>query len=81
MIALRFRESVRRTLESIRQNPLAGSPYPVRNPQLEGLRSRAVAAYGFIRVYYLVGNDAIHVVRILHGKRDVQRILQNEGRL
>jgi plasmid stabilization system protein ParE len=32
-----------------------------------------------IRIYYLLDEDTIRVIRILHGKRDVKRILEREG--
>ena len=31
-----------------------------------------------IRIYDALEGDAIHIIRILHGKRDVLRILQSE---
>ena len=31
-----------------------------------------------IRIYYALEADAMHIIRILHGKRDVRRILENE---
>lgn len=31
-----------------------------------------------IRIYYALDADAMHIIRILHGKRDVRRVLGNE---
>jgi plasmid stabilization system protein ParE len=31
-----------------------------------------------IRIYYALEADALHIIRILHGKRDVKRILQTK---
>jgi plasmid stabilization system protein ParE len=36
-----------------------------------------VAGFEAIR-YYLPDQDVIHVVRILHGKRDVKRVLERD---
>jgi hypothetical protein len=37
-----------------------------------------LAGFEAIRIYYLVDEGAIRVIRILHGKRDVKRILEGE---
>lgn len=75
-IALRFRDAVRNTMDSLRDHPLVGARYGSRKPELQNLRSWPVAGFEAIRIYYLPESDAIHVIRILHGKRDVKRILE-----
>jgi len=77
-IALRFREAVRRTIQSLSQNPQVGPRYSSANPRLRDLRSWPVAGFEAIRIYYSLDADAMHIIRILHGKRDVRRILANE---
>ena len=77
-IALRFREAVRRTIQSLSQNPQVGPRYSSANPRLRDLRSWPVVGFEVIRIYYAVDADAMHIIRILHSKRDVRRILQNE---
>ena len=77
-IALRFREAVRRTIQSLSQNPNVGPRYSSGNPRLQNLRSWPVAGFEVIRIYYALEADAMHIIRILHGKRDVRRILGNE---
>ena len=78
-IAVRFRDAVRRTVESLREHPLVGPRYGSSTPQLQNLRSWPVAGFEAIRIYYLPDEDAIRVVRILHGKRDVKRTLEREA--
>jgi toxin ParE1/3/4 len=78
-IAFRFRDAVRHTIESLSAHPLVGARYRSSKPELQTLRSWPVAGFEAIRVYYLANTDAIHVIRILHGKRDVKRTLENEG--
>jgi toxin ParE1/3/4 len=78
-IALRFRDAVRNTIDSLREHPLVGARYRSRKPELQSLRSWPVAGFEAIRIYYLAESDAIHVVRILHGKRDVKRILERRS--
>jgi toxin ParE1/3/4 len=62
----------------LRQHPLVGSRYHSSVPQLHDLRSWPIAGFESIRIYYLADSGAIHVIRILHGKRDLKRILETE---
>jgi plasmid stabilization system protein ParE len=77
-IAIRFRHAVRRTVELLRQHPRLGPHYRLGNPLLSDLRSWPVAGFEATRIYYLLANDRIHIIRILHGKRDVKLILESE---
>jgi len=77
-IAVRFREAVKRTIQSLSQNPHMGPRYSSSNPRLQDLRSWPVAGFEAIRIYYALDVDGLHIIRILHGKRDVKRILQSE---
>jgi len=38
-----------------------------------------VLGFETIRVYYLVQGEALRIVRVLHGKRDLRRILEAES--
>lgn len=75
-IASRFRDAVRHTIGSLRAHPLVGARYRSTKPELQNLRSWPVAGFEAIRIYYLADTDAIHVIRILHSKRDVKRALE-----
>ena len=44
-VAVRFRDAVRRAVESLRQHPLVGPRYHSSNPQLQSLRSWPVAGF------------------------------------
>ncbi|MEZ2219869.1 type II toxin-antitoxin system RelE/ParE family toxin [Rhizobium sp. RCC_161_2] len=74
----RFLAGTQDALSSIAQAPLAGSPRRFDNPALDGLRSRAIPGFETIRVYYLVQDEMIVVVRVLHGRRDLQNILGDD---
>jgi toxin ParE1/3/4 len=78
-VAVRFRASVRQTVQFLQRNPLVGPRYRSDNPQLQSLRTWAVTGFEAIRIYYLLDNDTLQVIRILHGKRDVNRLLEREG--
>ena len=67
-------DAVRRTVESLRDHPFVGPRYGSSSPQLQNLRSWPVAGFEAVRIYYLLDEDAIHVIRMLHGKRDVNSL-------
>jgi plasmid stabilization system protein ParE len=48
------------------------------NPRLKGLRSWPVSGFEAHRIYYVETPDAIRVIRILHGMRDLPPILEDE---
>jgi toxin ParE1/3/4 len=75
---LRFREAVRRTIRALQRHPYVGAHYRSANPKLPNLRSWPVTGFEAIRAYYTVEDEMIQVIRILHGKRDVRHILENE---
>jgi toxin ParE1/3/4 len=47
----------------------------MRNPALVGLRTWSIDGFDAMKIYYLVEEDELRIVRILHGRRDVERIL------
>ena len=78
-IATRFTEALQRTIQKLREHPLVGARCRLGKPELENLRSWPVAGFESIRIYYLAYHDAIQVIRVLHGKRDLKRILERES--
>jgi toxin ParE1/3/4 len=77
-VANRFVEAVDKTVEKILRTPNAGVPKQLSNSSLAGLRSWPVEEFEDIRVYYLTEKDEVRIVRVLHGKRDIQSILERE---
>jgi len=73
--ALRFRHAVKLTLTSLPEHPLMAPCYPLRNHRLQNLRSWPVAGFDAVRIYYIPDSGTLRVIRILHQKRDVRRIL------
>ena len=72
-VARRFREAVIESVEQIKLQSGAGSPF--RGP-IPGFRSWPVRGFDAIRIYYGSGRDTCY--RILHGKRNLRRILRQE---
>jgi toxin ParE1/3/4 len=78
-VAERFLRSIRRTLEEIVRTPHAGAPKRLSHEALRGLRSWPVKKFEDVRIYYLAHEGGVRVVRVLHGKRDINKILEKEG--
>jgi toxin ParE1/3/4 len=66
------------SIEDLRAMPEIGVRIILRNPALSGLRAWPVKAFEDLRVYYLIQSNTLRVIRVLHGKRDIQRILRDE---
>ena len=77
--ALRFLNAVQEATAQIIEMPGIGSPRQFQNPRLSGLRSWPVPGFKAIRIYYLETDDAIRVVRVLHGMMDVAAALEDES--
>ena len=77
-VAQRFLAAVQAAISKICQRPGIGAPKLLENPRLAGLRSWPVPGFTAIRIYYLVAGRNLRVIRILHGKRDINRMLENE---
>ena len=75
-VALRFLDSVEDAIRVIIRNPGIGSQRPF--PNLPGLRSWPVPGFEDIRVYYVQTPGVLRIVRVLHGSRDLGRILKKE---
>ena len=75
-----FVDAVDRSVEALCRMPEMGALRSMGNPLLAGLRSWPVEGFEDLRIYYLVQPDVLRVVRVLHGKRDIVRILERERR-
>ena len=73
--ARRFVGNLQKTLAALRQQPDLGSPRSFGDPRLEGIRVWPVRGFRRYLVFYIPTNDAIEVVRLLHGARDVAGLL------
>lgn len=78
-VAERFLSAVRRTMEQIIRTPQGGAPKRLSREALQGLRSWPVKGFEEVRVYYLLYEASVRVVRVLHGKRDINNILEKES--
>jgi plasmid stabilization system protein ParE len=74
-IAERFLENTQQSFQRILFTPRSGTPKQTGNALLDGLRSQAIVGFETTRLYYLIRDDAIVIIRVLHGRRDVAGIL------
>lgn len=77
-VAFRFVEAVEASVEQLLRMPGMGARRESRNPALKGLRLWPVKEFDEFLIFYVVAKDTVRVVRILHGKRDIERILKKE---
>jgi toxin ParE1/3/4 len=77
-IADRFSAAVAAAIDAALNRPKAGAPKRVDNPALAGLRTWPVRGFDEFRIYYVLRPDTFIVVRVLHGKRDIGSILENQ---
>jgi toxin ParE1/3/4 len=76
--ALRFCDAARSTFERIAETPSIGERRESVNPRLAGMRVRRVDGFEKHLVFYRVADDAVDVIRILHGARDIEEVLDEE---
>lgn len=74
----RFLEAVQETLRKIALMPGIGSPRDYNSPQYDGLRVVLIPKFNKMGIYYRVVEDAILVVRVLHGARDIESLFAPE---
>ena len=73
--AARFLAAVETTISKLSQQPTIGAPKKFKNPRLQGLRRWPVDGFEVVGIYYLLAEDVLRVIRVLHGKRHIERIL------
>lgn len=53
--------------------PGMGSLRKYKNPELSGLRMWPVKGFDNYLIFYLTKDKSIYIVRVLHGKQDIDR--------
>lgn len=75
--ANRFIAAVQTAISQVSRDPWIGAAKNLVNAKLAGLRTWPVKGFSDIRVYYLVSEEGVRVVRVLHGKRDINPLLES----
>ena len=61
--------------------PESGTALPFKHSRLQTIRFILVPGFDSILILYTFSGDQVRVVRVLHGKRDVERLLGTGGGL
>src|SRR5258705_6671396 len=75
--SIRFTERVQETLNRVLFWPLCGAELRIRIAKLRGLRSYPIRGYRNYIVYYLPRQDGIDVVHVIHGARNLRKVLRS----
>ena len=77
-VANRFLDATDESIEAICRTPNVGAPKHLKNPLLAGLRSWSIKGFEDMLIFYVVQPHVLRIVRVLHGRRDINRILERE---
>jgi toxin ParE1/3/4 len=77
--AERFIDQLPITLRAIAERPGMGSPKHFRGPLLAGIRSWRVNGFPRQLILYRPVSDGIEVLAIVHGARDLRRLLRERS--
>ena len=77
--ARRFLDATESAIAILDGMPGMGAPRTFENPKLRGLRSWPVPGFPAMRIYYLHSEDELCIVRVLHGKRDLGSLLEQDA--
>jgi len=74
-VGRRFLTAVDRTLALLADHPGMGTKVVARHHELSQLRTFVVRGFESYMVFYLPSDQAITVLRVLHGARELARLL------
>src|SRR5262249_54082086 len=74
--AKRFRDAARRTFGDLVRLPGLGEKCETRNQRLAGLRVWPIRGFDNHLVFYREVPEGIEIVRVIHGARNIERILE-----
>jgi len=77
--AERFLATVEQALDQLAGMPALGAPWMSSHPRLQGIRTWVVPGFRKYLIFYLALEGEIEVIRVLHGARDTQSILEAES--
>ena len=76
-VAERFLDAVQLAVKALARNPGMGVRKRLKASELANLRSWPVPGFPAMRVYYLYEPGTLRIVRVLHGKRDLNPLLED----
>jgi len=78
-VGIGFFDSAHKTFQELLAMPRMGKVREVSTPRLTGLRQWHVSGYESFLIFYRTVPAGIEVVRVLHGARDIDRVLEESG--
>lgn len=78
-IALRFYDAAHQTFELLAAMPNIGEHRPSTNPRLKGMRVSRIEGFPNHLVFYRPTERGIEIIRVLHGGRDIEAVLNREA--
>ena len=80
-LAQRWEEAVDQAMQSLLSSPERGAPCRFRSPALAGMRWIFVPGFRKHMVFYrfLHQESAVRIVQVLHGARNLETILDDDG--
>ena len=75
---IRFFEAAHETFQALLVMPGMGRLRALKNPRLTDMRQWSVSGFEKYLIFYRTVPTGIDVVRVLHGARDVNRVLDEE---
>lgn len=76
--AVRFFDAAHETFKAILDNPRIGRARPAGKSRNAGIRQWAVSGFGKHLIFYREVPTGIDIIRLLHGSRDIDRVLNQE---
>jgi toxin ParE1/3/4 len=76
--ASRFFIQAEATFKQLARMPGMGSRYDPENPAFGGIRFFTISRFNKYLVFYLPTSQGVDIIRVLHGSRDIDRILAEE---
>ncbi len=76
-VAVRFVDAVERAVGQVSRSPRSGNPRFSYELEIPDLRVRPLARFPYL-VFYVVGDEAVDVWRILHTRRDIPTALGDD---
>ena len=74
-LAERWDKAITSALLRVIRNPAAGSPCRFRSPELNDVRRIAIRGFPKHLLFYRFCKQEVLVLRIVHGARDLERLL------
>jgi toxin ParE1/3/4 len=75
-----FVKDLQQCFDLIAKNPKVGAPREYQSAALSGMRMFPLKKFSTYLVFYLSDEQTIDIVRVLHGRRDIEQLFVNSDR-